>query len=576
MIRKLAPYGKKYWFYILLAPLMIVAEVMLEIRVPYYMSKIVDVGIPAQDIEYIVKIGGMMMLMALCSLVFGVLAARFSACAGIGFGSELRRSLFDKVQEFSFRNVDRFSAASLVTRTTTDVTNTQNALMMILRLLVRAPVMLVSATIMAFTINPVLVRVFFVAIPVLAVLIFLIMTKAYPRFQSMLERYDSLNSSVQENLIAMRVVKAFVRSDYEKGKFKDANDALMNASMRAERVIIFNIPVMQLSMYGCIIAILWFGGNQIVQGSMLTGELISFISYVTQILMSLMMISMVFVQLVLSRASVSRILEVLEEKIDIKDAPDAAGVKAEDGSIEFEDVCFRYEAGENTIDHVSFRIKSGQTIGILGGTGSAKTSLVQLIPRLYEADSGTVRVGGHDVRKYKLEDLRQAVGMVLQKNVLFSGTIRENLKWGDLNATDEEIVEACEKAQADGFIKSFPNGYDTDLGQGGVNVSGGQKQRLCIARALLKKPKILILDDSTSAVDTATDAKIRQALRTDLKDTTKIIIAQRVSSVEDADQIFVMDDGRIVDSGTHQELLEKSEIYREVYESQQKGVEENA
>ena len=413
-----------------------------------------------------------------------------------------------------------------------------------------------------------------VAVPILAVALLLIGAAAFPPFNAMLKKYDKMNGSVQENLIAIRVVKAFVRSVYEKAKFKAANDDLMQASIKAERIIICNVPFMQLTMYACIISILWFGGNMIIGGSMMTGELISFISYVTQILMALMMISMVFINIVLSRASIGRITEVLDEPIDITDHDAAEGTEVENGSIDFQHVFFKYnrESDNDILEDVNLHIEPGETVGIIGGTGSAKTTLVQLIPRLYDVTSGQVLVGGHDVRDYRLETLRNSVSMVLQKNVLFSGTIKENLKWGNADATDDEIVAACEAAQAHGFISSFPKGYDTDLGQGGVNLSGGQKQRLCIARALLKRPKIIILDDSTSAVDTATDAKIRQAFRDNLRETTTLIIAQRITSVCDSDKIIVLNEGKVDAVGTHEELLETNEIYREVYRSQQKGV----
>ncbi len=570
MIKTILPYTKKYGIYAILSPLTIIGEVWAEIQIPRLMSLIVDVGIQNHDISYVLKIGGQMVLYALFALLCGALAARFAALGGLGFGSELRRGLFHKLQDFSFKNLDRFRTASLVTRLTSDVNNVQNAFMMIIRVAIRAPFMLVCATYMAFMINHSLVSVFLVAIPVLGTALAIIACMAFPRFTAMLKRYDGLNASVQENLIAARVVKAFVRSDYEKEKFKNANDGLRDSSIRAEKVLAFNGPFMQITVYSCIIAILWFGGNHIINGTMQTGELISFISYVTQILMSLMMLSMTFVNLVMSKASMTRIVEVLNE------VPDIQGGKEEtvaDGSIVFENVSFRYnnDAEEDILQNINLSIRSGETIGIIGGTGSAKSSLVQLIPRLYDVTGGRILVGGKDVREYDIRALRDAVSMVLQKNVLFSGTIRDNLRWGDENATDEEIEEACRSAQADGFIKSFPDGYDTDLGQGGVNVSGGQKQRLCIARALLKHPKIIILDDSTSAVDTATDAKIREALRKDLKDTTTLIIAQRISSVQDADRILVLDDGRITDFDSHENLLQKSEIYREVYESQQKG-----
>lgn len=565
---------KKYKYSTIFAPLSIIAEVLLEISIPVLMSRIVDIGLPRQDLAYIVKIGLLMVLMAILGMFAGALSSRLAAKASMGFASELRNGLFKSVQSFSFSNIDRFSSASLVTRLTTDVTNAQNAFQMCIRMLVRSPVMLIGATIMAFSINSSLVAVFLITIPILAVTLFLITKTAHPRFIAMLKKYDGLNSAVQENLISIRVVKSFVRSDYEKAKFKNANDGLMDASLRAEKVVIFNMPIMQLSVYACIIAILWFGGGLIANGSMETGELISFISYVTQILMSLMMICMAFTNLVISRASLTRITEVLNEQPVIKDSAQE-DLEVADGSIEFRNVTFAYysTAEEVNIKNVNLKIRSGETIGIIGGTGSAKSTLVQLIPRLYDVNQGEVLVGGRNVKDYKLKTLRSSVAMVLQKNVLFSGTIKDNLRWGNAQATDQEIEEACRAACAHDFITGFPNGYETELGQGGVNVSGGQKQRLCIARALLCKPKILILDDSTSAVDTATDASIRDALKTALKGSTKIIIAQRITSVCEADRIIVMDDGSISDIGTHKELLERNEIYREVYNSQQKGVE---
>lgn len=574
MIKKLLPYLSKFKVYAILCPLAVIGEVLLEIRIPLLMAKIVDKGIPSKNITYVLQTGGLMVAMALVALLFGALSSKFAATASMGFGSEIRKGLFNKVQEFSFSNIDKFSTASLVTRLTTDVNNTQNALMMIVRILVRAPVMLISATIMAYSINKSLVTVFLVAIPFLAIILTSIAVMAFPRFSAMLKKYDAINASVQEDLIAIRVVKAFVRSKYEKMKFKIANDQLMNASIKAEKVVICNLPFMQITMYACIASILWFGGNMVIGGTMLTGQLISFISYVSQILISLMMISMVFISTILSRASVSRILEVLDEPVDITDAHISYDRKVKDGSVDFYDVSFKYnsKAETDTLEHVNIHIKSGQTIGIIGGTGSSKTTLVQLIPRLYDVTGGKVLVGGVDVRSYKLEELRGAVAMVLQKNVLFSGTIKDNLKWGNPNATDEQVADACRAAQAHDFIMSFKDGYETNLGQGGVNVSGGQKQRLCIARALLKNPKILILDDSTSAVDTATDSKIREALRELGKDITTIIIAQRITSVSDADEIIVLDDGKINAIGTHDELLRNNQIYQEVYYSQQEGV----
>ncbi len=576
MIKHLKPYLAKYRLPSILAPITVIVEVLLEIQIPFLMAKIVDQGITTRDLSYVFQIGAIMVLVALCSLLFGVLSGRFAAKGAMGFGSEIRKAVFDKIQEFSFANIDRFSTPSLVTRLTTDITNTQMAYMMVIRVLVRAPVMLVSATIMAAAINGDLVRVFLIVIPILAIALATMSTLAFPRFNAMLKKYDGLNAQVQENLIAIRVVKAFVRARYEKKKFAEANDSLMRASLAAEKIIILGMPIMMLTMYATIIAILWFGGNMIIGGTLLTGELISFISYVTQILMSLMMIAQVFIMIVLSRSSVARIVEVLEEPISITDETASPSLTAEDGSIEYRNVSFKYQedAAESILTGINFSIASGETVGIIGGTGSAKTTLVQLIPRLYDVTDGQVLVGGHDVRDYTLDHLRSVVAMVLQKNVLFSGTIRDNLKWGDENATDEEVIAAAKAACAHDFIMSFPEGYDTYLGQGGVNVSGGQKQRLCIARALLKKPKIIILDDSTSAVDTATDAAIREGFRQNLKDTTAIIIAQRISSVSDADKIIVLDEGRIDAIDTHENLLENNAIYREVFHSQQKGVEE--
>ena len=574
MIRTLLPYLKPYRRQAILGPLSIILEVILEINIPILMSRIVDVGIPNKDLSTVIITGLFMILMALCGMGAGVLSSKFSSEAGAGFASCLRGALFNRVQEFSFSNTDKFTTASLITRLTTDVTNTQNALITIIRMLMRSPVMLIGATFMAFSIDGELALIFLVAIPILAAAIFIISKMAFSRFEKMLRQYDNLNTIVQENLISIRIVKAFVRSDYEKGKFKNVNDMLMAASIKAEKVIIWNMPIMNLTVYSCIIAVLWFGGNKIIEGSMFSGALISFINYVTQILMILMMIGMALTQLVLSRASVSRIAAVLTEEPDIEGADEENSPQVEDGSIQFRHVHFRYATNSDDIlSDINLSIRSGETIGIIGGTGSSKTSLVQLIPRLYDVTAGTLLVGGRDVKEYGLKTLRSQVAMVLQKNVLFTGTIRDNLRWGNANATQEEIEEACKAASAHDFIMSFPDGYDTMLGQGGVNVSGGQKQRLCIARALLCRPKILILDDSTSAVDTATDASIREALRHSLAGTTKLIIAQRITSVADADRIVVLENGRIDGVGTHEELLKTNEIYRDVYTSQQKGVE---
>lgn len=565
----------KYKKQAILSPITIIGEVAMEVTIPLVTAEIIDNGIKAENVPYVAKMGLLMVCMALLSLVFGALAARFSAVAGMGFAKNLRSAMFKKVQDFSFANVDKFSTASLTTRLTTDVTNLQMAFMMLIRMAFRSPIMLVLATIMAVRTNAKLSLVFIAAIPVLAIALFFIATNAFPRFNVMLRKYDDMNAKIQENLVGIRVVKAFAREDYEKKRFTDNTEAVRKAQYFAEKLVILNMPIMQLCMYGSIVAILWFGGNMAADGSMDTGVLSSFIMYVTQILMSLMMLSMLFIMFIISRASMERVYEVLSEEPAIKGAEDS-DVSAEDGSISFRNVSFSYFSDMNNLalENVSFDIKSGETIGIIGGTGSSKTTLVQLIPRLYDATEGQVLVGGHNVKEYSLDTLREQVAMVLQKNVLFSGTIRDNLKWGDENASDEEIIEACKAACAHDFITGFPEGYDTNLGQGGVNVSGGQKQRLCIARALLKKPKIIILDDSTSAVDTATDSSIRKAFREKLSETTTIIIAQRITSVKDADRIFVMDDGKIVDIGTHDELMKSSSIYREVNESQQKGAEE--
>lgn len=575
MYKKILSCVGEYKKYAILTPVTIIGEVLMELLIPTIMAMIIDNGIKQGDIGYVVKMGGIMVVMSLFSLAFGALAGRFAAVAGMGFSKNLRAKLFEKVQSFSFANVDKFSSSSLITRLTTDVTNTQNAFMMVIRMAIRSPIMFIGAIIMAVRLNPKLSLVLLIVLPLLVIALALIISKAFPRFLAMLEKYDSMNSRVQENLIGIRVVKAFVREKYEKDNFKNTADIVRKAQVSAEKLIIMNMPVMQIAMYTSIVAVLWFGGNMAVSGSMGTGELASFITYITQILMSLMMLSMIFIMLVISKASIQRISEVLDEEPTVKDCENSTE-KVSDGSVRFENVSFSYFDDMNNLalENINIDIKSGETIGIIGGTGSSKTTLVQLIPRLYDTTAGTVYVGGKDVKSYSLDELRNNVAMVLQKNVLFSGTIRDNLRWGDENASDEEIIEACKSACADDFVQSFPDGYNTDMGQGGVNVSGGQKQRLCIARALLKKPKIIILDDSTSAVDTATDSSIRKAFREKLSDTTTFIIAQRISSVKDADRIIVMDNGKINGIGTHDELLKNNSIYREVYESQQKGAEE--
>ena len=574
MIRK---YSGKYGRYLILCPIAMIGEVAMETIIPLMTATLINDAIPHSqetgEISQVLLYGGLMVLMALASMAFGMLGSYLSSKGAFGFSRNLRQALFEKVQHFSFKNIDHFSTASLVTRLTTDVNQVQSTVMMVVRMAVRSPIMLIMALVMALNLQPSLVVILAVAIPILAAAIAIIMKMAFPRFQIMMKKYDALNASVQENLIAIRVVKAFVRAKHEKEKFAASADDVTATQRAAEKIVLWNGPIMTIIMNASIVAVLYLGGLRIVQGNMAFGDLTAFITYIGQILMALMMLSFLFLGFVLSRASIARIFEVLEEQPDIT-SPENALTEVRDGSIVFDHVNFSYQGDPNNLvlTDISLHIKSGETIGVIGGTGSAKTTLVSLIPRLYDVTGGTLLVGGQDVRKYDIHALRDQVAMVLQKNVLFSGTIRENLRWGDENATEEEITAACQAAAADDFIRSFPDGYDTDLGQGGVNVSGGQKQRLCIARALLKRPKIMILDDATSAVDTATDARIREALRTQMADTTKIIIAQRIASVMEADHILVLDEGRVMDFGTHNELLERSEIYREVYTSQQKGV----
>ncbi len=595
MIRKILPYAKGYGLYAFLSPLMIVLEVLLEVAIPFLMSVIIDSGINGiplskkdgivvelllktgfaekEGIELVVSTGILMVVMACISLVTGASAAYFAAKAGMGFGKNIRQDMFSKIQDFSFSNVDKFSTGSLITRMTTDINMIQNAFMMALRMLVRSPLMFVMAVGMAVGINKKLSLVFLTIGPLLGFSLIFIGKKAHPRFERMFKKYDKFNTAIQENLVSIRVVKAFVRAKHEKEKFKASNDDLKAASVFAEKLIILNSPIMMVAVYACIISILWFGSKLIFVGEMQLGDLMSFITYVQQILMSLMMISMIFVMSVMAKASIKRVTEVLEETPTVSDENASDDLEVANGEIEFKNVCFKYNknAEENVLCDINLKIKSGETVGILGGTGSAKSSLVQLIPRLYDVTDGTVFVGGKDVREYKLSKLRDSVSMVLQSNVLFSGTIEENLRWGNENATFDEIRQAAKIACADDFVMSFPDQYNTDLGQGGVNVSGGQKQRLCIARALLKNPKILILDDSTSAVDTATDGKIREGMKNSLPNTTKIIIAQRINSIQHADKIIVIDDGKIDDVGTHGELMLRNEIYKDVYDSQQEG-----
>ncbi|MCI6738380.1 MAG: ABC transporter ATP-binding protein/permease [Intestinibacter sp.] len=576
MIRKLASYIGEFKKASILTPLFIILEAICEVIIPFLMAAIIDNGINNSDMGYIAKIGVLMLVISMLSLFCGALAAKYGANASAGFARNLRSAMFENIQEFSFENIDKFSTAGLVTRLTTDITNVQNAYQMILRMCVRAPLMLVFAMIMSVLINKTLSLVFLGAIIFLGTVLFFIMTNVHPKFMSVFKKYDDLNASVQENLTGIRTVKSAVREDFEINKFKKASLNVKNKFVDAEKILVLNAPVMQFTMYTCILLLSWLGAKMIVSDTMTTGQLMSLFTYATQILMSLMMISMVFVMITMAKSSADRIFEVLEEKSTITN-PKNPIKEVKDGSIVFENVDFSYAGDENKLNlqNVNLEIKSGETIGILGGTGSAKSTLVQLIPRLYDVTAGSIKVGGVDVRDYDTESLRNEVSMVLQKNVLFSGTIKENLRWGDKNATDEEIIDACKKSCADEFIETFPDGYDTYIEQGGTNVSGGQKQRLCIARALLKKPKILILDDSTSAVDTKTDAIIRDALKNDISSTTKIIIAQRISSIEDSDKIIVLDDGKIDAIGTHDELKANNSIYREVYESQMKGADDN-
>lgn len=578
MIKKLSSYIKEYKKASILTPFFVVLEVIMEVIIPLLMSKIIDIGIPNNDINYILKIGILLTISAIMSLVFGVLSGRFAAKASSGFAKNLRKAMFYKIQDYSFENIDKFSTSSLITRLTTDVTNVQMAFMMIIRILVRGPVMLIAALIMAFSINAKLSCVFLVSIPVLGIALFYIATKAHPNFEKVFKKYDNLNRVVQENVGGIRVVKSYANEKHEEEKFKEVNNEVYTYFKKAEKIIAFNSPIMQFVIYFSVLTISLLGAKYIVGGSLQTGELSSLITYAWQILMSLMMLSMVFVMVVMAQSSAERIIEVLEEVPAIKNKKNAIK-EIKDGSISFENVSFAYsdekDPNKYALKDINLEIKSGETIGIIGGTGSSKSTLVQLIPRLYDASKGIVKVGGINVKDYDIKSLRDNVSMVLQKNVLFSGTISENLRWGDENADDEQLEEASKLAQADSFIKEFPEKYDTYIEQGGTNVSGGQRQRLCIARALLKKPKILILDDSTSAVDTKTDSYIRKAFREKIPNTTKIIIAQRVSSIEDADRIVVLDEGKISGIGTSEELLKTNEIYKEVYNTQMKGGDNN-
>lgn len=579
---KLLKYAKKYIFYTLLSPLLMVGEVIFELLIPQVMADIVetirltgttDPVAQQESIQTILALGGKMLTFALCSLFCGAMAARIASVAGMGFGAGIRNALIEKVQTFSFSNIDRFSTASLITRTTTDITTVQNTFLMLIRSLFRAPIMLVTALAICIKKSKDVTSVFGVVLPIILIVLAIAGPILIKRFKAMLKKFDGFNASIQENLTNIRVVKSFVRTDYEKKKFKAANDDLYNASIYAEKLMILGEPLLMVLLYCTILAVLVVSTKVIANGSLLVGEFTAIFTYIMQIIMSFLMTIAMVAQLFMSEASAKRIAEVLDEEPDIKD-PENALETLKDASVEFKNVSFSYNDGKDIINNASFKINSGEMVGIMGATGSSKSSLVQLIARLYDVTDGEVLVGGENVKKYKLHSLRENVGMVLQKNVLFSGTIADNLRWGNKNATDEELRNACKIADADEFVSSFPDGYQTDLGQGGVNVSGGQKQRLCIARAILKSPKILVLDDSTSAVDSATDARIRQGLRESLPNTTKIIIAQRVSSISDCDKIIILDNGTVNDIGTHEELLERNEIYRDVYTSQQKGTDD--
>ena len=578
MIKKLAKYIKQYKKDTILTPIFVVFEVILEVLIPYLMARIIDVGIQNSDLNYIFKIGAILVVSAFLSLTFGMLSGRYAAKASAGFAKNLRQGMFYNIQNYSFTNIDKFSTSSLVTRLTTDVTNVQMAFQMIIRILVRAPIMLIFALAMVFSINSKLAWIFVVTMPILAVVLFFISIKAHPYFEKVFKKYDNLNRVVGENLNAIRVVKAYNREEHEEKKFGSVNDEVYKLFKKAEKIVAFNSPAMQLTIYTCILLLSWLGAKLIVGETMQTGELSSIITYAWQILSSLMMISFVFVMIIIAESSAERIVEVLDEESTIRNKENPIK-EVKDGSITFDHVSFQYDDAkaedELPLEDINIDIKSGETIGIIGATGSSKSTIVNLIPRLYDVTKGSIKVGGVDVRDYDIETLRNEVAVVLQKNVLFSGTIKENLRWGNKEASDEELVRVCKLAQADSFIQEFPDKYDTILDQGGTNVSGGQKQRLCIARALLKKPKILILDDSTSAVDTKTDSLIRKAFREEIPNTTKIIIAQRITSVEDADRIIVLDDGKINGIGTSEELLKTNAIYQEVYESQKKGEEDD-
>lgn len=572
MLKTLASQVKEFKKDSILTPVFMILEVLFETMIPLLMASIIDKGVEMGDIHHIYKVGAMMGVLALCGLWAGVMGGKYASRASTGFARNLRKAMYDNIQNFSFANIDKYSTAGLITRLTTDVTNLQNAYQMLLRMFTRAPASLLCAMVMAFTIHAELASIYLIAVVVLGICLILIMSRAVKYFQKVFQKYDDLNASVQENITGIRVVKAYVREDYENQKFFKAAENVYRMFVKAENIIVANQPLMMFTVYACILGLSWLGAKMIVVGSLTTGELMSLLTYCMNIMMSLMMLSMIFVMVTMSFASAERITEVLNEKSDLQN-PENPVMEVKDGSIVFNHVDFAYRksSGEQVLKDINIEIHSGETIGIIGGTGSAKSSLVNLISRLYDASEGSVQVGGVDVRDYDMEALRNQVSVVLQKNVLFSGTILENLRWGDKNATEEECIRACQLACADEFIERMPEKYHTYIEQGGSNVSGGQKQRLCIARALLKKPKILILDDSTSAVDTATDAKIRRAFAEEIPDTTKLIIAQRISSVKGADRIIVMDNGQINGFGTHEELMEHNKIYREVYESQNQG-----
>lgn len=572
MLKTLARHIKEYTLPSILTPLFMIGEVIMEMIIPLMMASIVNEGIEKGNSTHIYVVGALMIIATLISLMFGIGGAKYGAKAAMGFGKNLRKAMFEKIQTYSFANIDKFSTSSLITRLTTDVTSIQNSYQMLLRICMRSPASLICAMVLSFTINPQLASIYLVAVIFLGIALVLISSRAMKYFRASFEKYDALNQSVQENVSAIRVVKSFVRGEHEKSRFKKASQNIYDMFFKAESIVIWNSPLMQLTVYACILLISWFGAHFVVGGSMETGDLMALLAYCMNILMNLMMLSMIFVMASMSIASAKRIAEVLDEESTLQNPADPI-YEIADGSISFKNVTFRYCATSEApvLDNINLEIKSGETIGIIGGTGSSKSSLVNLISRLYDVDEGAVYVGGKDVRSYDMDALRNQVSVVLQKNVLFSGTILENLRWGNKDATEEECKAACEMACAHDFIQSFPDQYNTYIEQGGTNVSGGQRQRLCIARALLKNPKILILDDSTSAVDTATDARIRTALREAIPGTTKIIIAQRISSVMDADHIIVMNDGRIDGYGTHEELLETNEIYRDVYDAQTTG-----